>query len=89
MKDVGRTGNDGYLVELSSSEYDTLVYLERVMYGESFEAIRQGFNREYEDLDLSHAFKAIRTWVEGMCFINSLQNYTNRLKETFHSTDDK
>ncbi len=81
MKDIGRTNEGSYIVELSQPEYSTIYELQRVLEGE----MNLDMFRMYPDLrndnDLSPTFMAIRAFIEGGFCINALQNYVNRLKQ--------
>lgn len=81
MKDIGRTNEGDYIVELSHGEYSTIYELQRVIEG----AKSADFYSMYPELlkssgDLSPLFMAIRTWIEGEYYINALQDYVGKLK---------
>lgn len=81
MKDIGRTNEGSYIVEMSQPEYSTIYELQRMLEGET----STDMFRMYPDLqnnnDLSPVFMAIRTFIEGGFCINAFQNYINRLKQ--------
>ena len=81
MRDIGRTNEGSYIVEMSPSEYSTIYELQRMLEGET----NVDIFRMYPDLrnsrDLSPVFMTIRAFIEGGFCINAFQNYVNRLKQ--------
>jgi len=81
MKDIGRTNEGNYIVELSQSEYSTIYELQRMLDGETSVDMFRMHPELRDSSDLSPTFMAIRAFIEGGFYINALQNYVNRLKQ--------
>ncbi len=81
MKDIGRTNEGSYIVELSSPEYSTIYELQRMLEGETSTDMFKMYPELRNSSDLSPVFMAIRAFIEGGFYINAFQNYVNRLKQ--------
>lgn len=81
MKDIGRTNEGSYIVELSQPEYSTIYELQRMLEGETSSDMFRMYPELRNNGDLSPVFMAIRAYIEGGFYINTFQNYINRLKQ--------
>ena len=81
MKDIGRTNEGNYILELSQPEYSTIYELQRMLDGEASIDIHRMYPELRNNNDLSPTFMAIRAFIEGGFYINALQNYVNKLKQ--------
>lgn len=85
MKEIGRTVTGSILVEMTEAEYNTFGLLEEAIQGKG-----SGWTlgtHIVSGVELSQAFSAIREFIEGQFYINSMQHYVNKLKETMGAVE--
>lgn len=82
MKEIGQTREGKILVEMTESEYETFGLLESAIMGSPSSFWPEMKRHPVSGINLSQAFIAIREFVQGQFYINSMQHYVNKLKET-------
>jgi hypothetical protein len=89
MKDIGRSTDGNYIVELSPPEYNTIYELQRAIEGESQVDMFKMYPELRNNNDLSPLFLAVRVYIEGLFNINAMQSYLDRLKDTMEQPVQK